>query len=37
LRTLFTSSERYNAETDAVCDSIGKQLDGKLAGLSQDS
>jgi hypothetical protein len=30
------SSERYNAETEAVCDSIRRQLDEKLADLSQD-
>jgi hypothetical protein len=28
------SSERYNAEVEAVCDAIRKQLDEKLAGLS---
>jgi hypothetical protein len=27
------SSERYNAETEAVCDSIRRQLDEKLAKL----
>jgi hypothetical protein len=31
------SSERYNAETEAVCDSIRKQLDEKLAEPSQGS
>jgi hypothetical protein len=31
------SSERYNAETEAVCDSIRKQLDEKLAEPSKDS
>ena len=28
------SSERYNAEVEAVCDAIRKQLDEKLAALS---
>ena len=27
------SSERYNAETEAVCDSIRRQLDEKLGKL----
>lgn len=27
------SSERYNAETEAVCDALRKQLDEKLAEL----
>jgi hypothetical protein len=31
------SSERYNAETEAVCDSIRRQLDEKLTEPSQDS
>lgn len=26
------ASERYNADTEAVCDAIRKQLDEKLAG-----
>lgn len=28
------SSERYNAETEAVCNQIRKQLDERLAELS---
>lgn len=28
------SSERYNAETEAVCNQIRKQLDEKLAEVS---
>jgi hypothetical protein len=28
------SSERYNAETEAVCDAIRTQLDEKLAEVS---
>lgn len=28
------SSERYNAETEAVCDQIRQQLDEKLAELA---
>jgi hypothetical protein len=28
------SSERYNADVEAVCDAICKQLDEKLAALS---
>jgi hypothetical protein len=27
------SSERYNADVEAVCEAIRKQLDEKLAGL----
>ena len=27
------SSERYNAETEAVCEAVRKQLDEKLAEL----
>ncbi len=30
------SSERYNAEVEAVCDAIRRQLDEKLAGLAGD-
>jgi len=29
------SSERHNAEADAVCDSIRRQIDEKLAELAQ--
>jgi hypothetical protein len=28
------SSERYNAEVEAVCDAVRKQLDEKLAELT---
>lgn len=28
------SSERYNAEVEAVCDAVREQIDGKLAELT---
>ncbi len=28
------SAERYNAEVEAVCDAVRRQLDEKLAGAS---